>query len=122
MPIRGVRGAISVPVNTKDEILSATRELLQDMLKKNNGLEKEDIASVIFTTTQDVTAEFPPVAARVLGWDAVPMLCSHEIPVPGSLPMTIRVLIHWNTDKTQSEIKHIYLREAKKLRPDIAKE
>lgn len=121
MPIRGVRGAISVPANTKDEILSATRELLQDMLKKNNGLEKEDIASVIFTTTQDVTAEFPPVAARVLGWDAVPMLCSHEIPVPDSLPMTIRVLIHWNTDKTQSEIKHIYLREAKKLRPDIAK-
>jgi chorismate mutase len=121
MPVRGIRGATSIAVNTKDEILSATRELLQSILEKNDGLNKEDIASIIFTTTQDVTAEFPPVAARTLGWNAVPMLCSHEIPVPGSLPMTIRVLIHWNTDKTQAEIKHIYLREAKKLRPDIAK-
>ncbi len=121
MPVRGIRGATSIPANTKEEILSATREMLETILAENQGLLKEDIASIIFTTTQDVTAEFPPVAARTLGWSAVPMLCSHEIPVPGSLPMTIRVLIHWNTDKAQDEIKHIYLREAKKLRPDIAK-
>ena len=122
MPVRGIRGATTIPADTKDEILSATRELLQAMLTENDGLSKEDIASVIFTTTQDVTAQFPPVAARTLGWNAVPMLCSHEIPVPGSLPMTIRVLIHWNTDKAQNEINHIYLREAKKLRPDIVKQ
>jgi len=121
MPVRGIRGAITIPADTKKEILSATRDLLQTILAKNDGLNQEDIASILFTTTKDVTAEFPPVAARTLGWNAVPMLCSHEIPVPGSLPMTIRVLIHWNTDKTQSEIQHIYLREAKKLRPDIAK-
>lgn len=121
MPVRGIRGATSIPANTKEEILSATHELLEAIFASNDGLEKEDIASVIFTTTQDVTAEFPPVAARTLGWSAVPMLCSHEIPVPGSLPMTIRVLLHWNTEKAQNEIKHIYLREAKKLRPDIAK-
>lgn len=121
MPVRGIRGATSIPANTKEEILSATRELLQALLAENNELSKEDIASAFFTTTQDITAEFPPVAARTLGWNAVPMLCSHEIPVPGSLPLCIRVLIHWNTDKAQNEIKHIYLREAKKLRPDIAK-
>ena len=121
MPIRGIRGAINIPANTKAEILSATRELLQKILAENDRLDKAEIASIIFTTTQDVTAEFPPVAARTLGWNAVPMLCSHEIPVPGSLPMTIRVLIHWNTEKNQGEINHIYLREAKKLRPDIAK-
>ena len=121
MPTRGIRGAITIPADTKDEILSATRELLQAILAENIELNKEDIASAFFTTTQDVTAEFPPVAARTLGWNAVPMLCTQEIPVPGSLPMTIRVLIHWNTHKTQNEINHIYLREAKKLRPDIAK-
>jgi chorismate mutase len=121
MSVRGIRGATSIPADTQEEILSATRELLKAMLTENIELKKEDIASVLFTTTQDVTAEFPPVAARTLGWNQVPMLCSHEIPVPGSLPMTIRVLIHWNTDKNQDEINHIYLREAKKLRPDIAK-
>lgn len=120
MPVRGIRGAINIPANTKEEILSATRELLQAILAENAGLIKEDIASIIFTTTQDITAIFPPVAARTLGWNAVPMLCSHEIPVPGSMPMTIRLLLHWNTDKIQNEIKHIYLRDAKKLRPDIA--
>ena len=121
MSLRGIRGATSISVDSKEEILSATRELLQAILTENHDLRKEDVASALFTTTPDVTAEFPPVAARTLGWNAVPMLCSHEIPVPGSLPMTIRVLIHWNTHKAQSEIKHIYLREAKKLRPDIAK-
>ena len=120
MQTRGIRGAITVTADTKEEILSATRELLQAILAQNAELDKEDIASAFFTTTQDVAAEFPPAAARMLGWNAVPMLCTQEIPVPGSLPMTIRVLIHWNTDKSQSEIKHIYLREAKKLRPDIA--
>ena len=122
MSTRGIRGAITVPTDTKEEILSATQELLRGILAENPSLSKEDIASVLFTTTKDVVAEFPAVAARTLGWNTVPMLCTQEIPVPGSLPMTIRVLIHWNTDEIQSKIQHIYLREAKKLRPDIAKE
>ncbi|MBT3314433.1 MAG: chorismate mutase [Anaerolineae bacterium] len=120
MSVRGIRGAITIAFDTKEEILSATQELLLAILAENPALAKEDIASVLFTTTRDVAAEFPAVAARTLGWSAVPMLCTQEIPVPGSLPKAIRVLLHWNTNKKQEEIKHIYLRDAKKLRPDIA--
>ena len=119
MQTRGVRGATTVPVDTKEEVLSATQELLDAILHANPSLIADNIASTIFTTTADVTSAYPALAARQIGWDSVPILCSREIPVPNSLPMCIRVLIHWNTEKKQKEIKHIYLRGAKVLRPDL---
>ncbi len=119
MQTRGIRGAITVNADNQEEILSATKELLDSILSANPNLTPDFIASALFTTTADVSSAYPALAARQIGWDSVPMLCAREIPVPGSLPMCIRVLIHWNTDKTQKEIKHIYLRGAKILRPDL---
>ena len=86
-----------------------------------NGIEPEDVASALFTTTPDIDAEFPALAARQLGWINVALLCGYELGVPGALPLCIRVLIHWNTKKTAKEIQHVYLREAARLRPDIDK-
>jgi chorismate mutase len=120
MPCRGVRGATTIDRNEREDILTATRQLLALMIR-TNGIEARDVASAVFTTTQDVNAEFPALAARQLGWLDVPMLCSHEMAVPGSLPLCIRVMIMWNTDKRQQEIEHVYLREAKRLRPDLTK-
>ena len=88
---------------------------------RTNGIDPADIASAWFTTTVDVDAEFPALAARQLGWLDVPLICGHEIDVPGSLRKCIRVLLHWNTDKPQCEIEHVYVREAKRLRPDLTK-
>lgn len=118
--MRGIRGATTVNADEKDEILAATRELLEAILASNPDLKTGDIASVIFTVTEDLASAFPAQAARDLSWTLVPMMCAREIPVPGSLSRVIRVLIHWNTDLTQSEIKHVYLREAVKLRPDLS--
>ena len=115
MPVRGIRGAITAESNTKEAILAATKELLSE-IAKNNQLKIEDIASVIFSVTQDLNAEFPAVAARELGWDGTPLLCTKEIDVPGSLPRCIRVLVQVNTDKKQQEMKHVYLKEAVKLK------
>jgi chorismate mutase len=120
MTCRGVRGATTVDRNDREEILTATRQLLALMVRRN-GIEPRDLASAIFTTTPDIDAEFPALAARQLGWLDVPLLCSHEMTVPGSLPLCIRVMLHWNTDKRQTEIEHIYVREAKRLRPDLTK-
>lgn len=117
--VRGVRGAITVKENNSSEIFTATRELLQELMKENQ-VETEDIASIFFTVTQDLNAEFPALAARELGWRYVPLLCAKEIEVPTSMPKVIRVLMHINTTKKQSEIKHLYLREAAKLRPDLS--
>jgi len=117
--MRGIRGATTIETDVKENVLSATRELLEKVFASNPDLKTEDIASAIFTVTQDIISVFPALAARQMGWDQVPMMCAQEIPVPGSLPLCIRVLIHWNTNKTQDAIHHIYLREAKKLRPDI---
>ena len=117
MQCRGVRGATTVENNDREEILTATRQLLALMIHRN-GIEKKDIASAIFTTTRDLDAEFPALAARQLGWLDVPLLCGHEMTVPGGLANCIRVLIHWNTDKSQPEIRHVYVREAETLRPD----
>jgi len=119
MAIHGVRGAITISEDEKENILSATRELLGEILAANNGLKTDDIASALFTATNDIASAYPALAARQMGWDLVPMICAREIPVPDGLPMCIRVLIHWNTDKKQSEIQHVYLREAVKLRPDL---
>jgi chorismate mutase len=120
MPCRGVRGATTVASNDREEILTATRQLLALMIRLN-GIESSDVASAIFSTTTDLNAEFPALAARQLGWLDVPLLCGHEISVPGSLPLCIRVLLHWNTDKPQSEVEHVYVRDANRLRPDLTK-
>ena len=119
MPMRGVRGATTVNEDQADQMLAATQELLEAILVANPGMNTEDIASVIFTLTNDLSSAFPALAARRIGWNSVPMMCAREIPVPGSLPRCIRVLLHWNTDTPQSDIRHIYLREAVKLRPDL---
>lgn len=117
---RGVRGATTVQENTRDAILKATRQMLALMIRRNQ-IEAADISSAIFTVTRDVNAEFPALAARQLGWLGVPLLCGYEIDVPGSLPNCIRVLIHWNTDKAQEEIEHVYIHDAVRLRPDLSK-
>jgi chorismate mutase len=101
----------------REEILKATRELLALMIHLND-IQPQDVASAIFTTTPDLSAAFPATAARQLGWLDVPLMCSHEIDVPGSLGMCIRVLLHWNTSKLQRDIQHVYLKEAQSLRPD----
>ncbi len=116
---RGVRGATTARADNRDEILTATRQMVALMIRRN-GIEASDVASVTFTVTKDLGAEFPALAARQLGWIDVPLLCSYEISVPGSLPQCIRVLVHWNTDKTQKEIQHVYLHGAKRLRPDLS--
>lgn len=117
MMCRGVRGAITVPYNSEEAILSATRELLETILVAND-MTPDEIASVYFTTTTDLNATYPALAARQLGWFDMALLCGHEMEVPDSLPRVVRVLIHWNTTQTAKEIVHVYLREAKKLRPD----
>jgi len=121
MPVRGIRGAIVSTGNQPEAILSATRELLDAILVNNPTLKPEDIASAIFTVTDDLTSVYPAQAARQLGWNRVPLMCAQEIPVPGSLPRCIRVLIHWNTELSQSDVRHVYLGEAEKLRPDLSK-
>jgi chorismate mutase len=120
MPCRGVRGATTIERNEREEVLLATRQLLALMVRQN-GIDPRDVASALFSTTTDIDAEFPALAARQLGWLDVPLLCGHEMLVPGSLPLCIRVMIHWNTDKPQSEIEHIYVRDANRLRPDLSK-
>jgi len=119
MPTRGVRGATTVAADEPELILQATRELLEEILDENEDMKPEDIASAIFTVTEDIASTFPAQAARQMGWSLVPMLCAREIPVPGSLPRVIRVLVHWNTELPQSEVIHVYLHDAVKLRPDL---
>ena len=117
MICRGVRGATTVDEDKPEAVLRATRKLLALMIHVN-GIRPDDVASVIFTTTRDVVSQYPALAARQLGWLDVPLLCSHEMEVPGSLPHCIRVLLHWNMDKSQCEIQHVYLGAAQSLRPD----
>jgi len=119
MMTRGVRGAITVEHDDPVEILAATMRLLQ-AITRENGIAPEDVCSAIFTTTPDLRSTFPAEAARKMGWEKVPLLCSTEIPVAGSLPRCIRVLLHWNTDRAQHAIRHVYLDGAVALRPDIS--
>lgn len=120
MPVRGIRGAIDVAEDTSGAVLEATKQLLTAILKANPGLHREAIASAIFTTTRDLNSAFPAQAARQLGWDTVPMICSQEIPVPEAMPRVIRVLLLWNTDLSQAAVSHVYLGAAENLRPDLA--
>ena len=120
MPCRGIRGATTVETNTREAILDATRELLDELIRQND-VHKEDVASAYFTTTLDLNAEFPAVAARNgLGWINIALMCGHEMDVPGSLAMCLRILLHVNTERSQAEICHVYLRGAAVLRPDLA--
>ena len=118
---RGIRGATTVDYNDREEILAATTELLRLMIQENN-IELENIASASFTLTDDLNAVFPAVAARQSGWNEVPLICMREIPVPNSLGKCIRVLLLVNTDRSASEIQHIYLRQAVSLRPEFVPE
>ncbi len=122
MTTRGIRGAITVSEDSAEAILEATRELLLAILEANKGLQPRDITSIFFTATTDLVATHPALGARELGWVHVPLLCAQEIPVPDSLPRVIRVLIHWNTERPQDKIHHVYLREAVVLRPDLSQQ
>lgn len=120
MATRGIRGATTVDANAADAIKERTLELL-GVLVASNGLRPEDVASAIFTVTADLDAEFPALAVRSLpGWEDVPLLCAREIPVEGSLGRCIRVLLLWNTDRLQSQVRHAFLRGARGLRPGWA--
>ncbi len=115
--LRGIRGATTVDANDAGEIVAATRELLE-RIARANGVDPADVASVLFTVTPDLDAEFPARAAREMGWAEVPLVCGREVPVPGSLERCVRVLVHWNTDRAQTDVRHVFLREARTLRPE----
>jgi chorismate mutase len=119
MRTRGVRGATTATANTREAICSATQELLRRLIQANE-IPIEEIGSAFFTVTDDLDAEYPALAAREMGWIHVPLLCAREIPVPGGLARCIRVLLHVSTEKTQEQIRHVYLREAVSLRPAYA--
>ena len=122
MALRGIRGAITVSEDGRDEILTKTRDLLMAIQDANPSLRTCDIGSAFFSVTADITSAYPAEAARKMGWDQVPLLCLQEIPVIGSLPFCVRILIHWNTNLAQGDIHHMYLGKAKVLRPDLAVE
>lgn len=107
--------------NTKEAIIEATRDLLTHLVEAN-AIAVEDIASAFFSTTTDLDAEFPAVAARQIGWTDAALMCFHDMTVPGSLPHCVRVLVHWNTTKAAKEIKHVYINGAEKLRPDLIRQ
>ena len=109
MPVRGIRGATSVPVDTPAEVQAATQELLKEIFRANGIQSFDEIASAVFTTTADLTSSFPAEAARALGMNQVPLLCTCEIPVPNSMGRCLRILLHLNTDKAQSEIQSCVL-------------
>jgi chorismate mutase len=119
MTTRGIRGATTVTADQPGLILAATHELLEEIMRVNPSLQAEDIVNALFTMTDDLVSIHPALAARQMGWEYVPMMCAREIPVPGSLPRCIRVLVQWNTDCAQKAIQHVYLRDAVSLRPDL---
>lgn len=119
MAVRGVRGATTVEADNPALIRAAARELMEEILRRNQIADFDDVISAVFTTTQDLVSAFPAEAARAMGMNQVPLLCATEIPVTGSMPRCIRVLLHINSDRTPKEIEHVYLRDAQKLRPDL---
>ncbi len=118
MKCRGVRGATTVSANTAEAIVNGTVELLRAVIAAN-GIHEDDVASVIFTTTPDLTAAFPARAAREIGWTQTALLGCQEMDVPDGLHQAVRVLIHWNTTRTLDEIRHVYMHGAESLRPDL---
>ena len=118
MAVRAVRGAIQVDEDDRDQILDATTELISAVLERN-GLTQEDLISVVFTCTPDLTSEFPAYAARQLGFRDVPLMCATEMAVPGSMPRVVRLLAHVETDLPRAEVTHAYLRGAAALRRDL---
>jgi chorismate mutase len=116
--VRGLRGATSVAVDTGEEVISATAELIEEMMSRN-GLEKDDLITIIFTATPDIRSEFPAAAARKIGISHIPLLCAAELGITGAIPRVIRILMHIYTDLDYSALKHVYLREAKPLRTDL---
>ena len=117
--IRGVRGATTVESNSADAILAATQEVLRSMIEAN-GIAEDDVASILFTATPELDAAYPATAARNMGWTRTALMGFQEADVKDGLPMCIRVLVHWNTDLPIDAIKHVFLRDAIKLRPDLA--
>lgn len=118
MKFRGVRGATTIDEDSAEAIWSATRELLERVVQANE-IDEDDVASVIFTTTPDLTAAYPAKAARDMGWTQVALIGCQEMGVPGGIPHCIRILIHWNTPKSNADLHHVFLRGATALRPDI---
>ena len=119
MTVRAIRGAVQIDGNERDLILEGTTELVSEVMSRNN-LTTDDVISVLFTATPDLTAEFPALAARKLGFHDVPLLCANEIPVPTAMPRVVRLLAHVETAVPRSAIQHVYLRGAAALRLDIA--
>ncbi|MFD1937654.1 MULTISPECIES: chorismate mutase [Nonomuraea] len=117
--VRAIRGAIQVEANDRDAIISGTTELVAAVMERNQ-LTTDDVISVLFTATPDLTAEFPALAARKLGFHEVPLICCTEIGVPGALPRVVRLMAHVESDRPRAEIQHVYLRGATVLRQDIA--
>jgi chorismate mutase len=117
--VRGVRGATTADENSREAILAATRELLSLMIEAN-GVDPEDVASAIFTTTIDLNADYPALAARALGWHDVALMCMHEMNVPHGVKQCIRILLHWNTAVAACDVQHVYIKGAVNLRPDRA--
>jgi chorismate mutase len=116
---RGIRGATTVDANTAEDIQEVTTDLLEALIRLND-IAPDDVVSAIFTTTPELTASFPALAARNMGWLEVPLLCAHEMNVPGALGGVVRILLHVNTTRSSTEIRHVYLRNARSLRPEWA--
>ncbi|WP_281863210.1 chorismate mutase [Planomicrobium okeanokoites] len=120
--MRGIRGAITVSADNPEEILSETRKLVLEMAEQNQ-VDPELVASVVISTTTDISSAFPAKAVRTIeNWTFVPVMCTHEMDVPGSMPLCIRVMMHVNTPVTQKDIHHVYMNDAVKLRPDLLKD
>ena len=117
MAVRGVRGATVIQENTREAIIAGTREVLE-VLVRANGIHAEDVASAFFSTTRDLNADYPAIAARQIGWMDTALMCMHEMDVPHGLDHCVRVMVHWNTDRSASEVVHVYVRGAEILRPD----
>jgi chorismate mutase len=116
--VRGLRGATTVAEDTRQEVMDSTAELLQAMMERN-GVERDDLVTIIFTATPDITSEFPAAAARSIGISDVPLLCACEIDVQGSKPLVIRILMHIYTEKSLAELRHVYLKDTQSLRTDL---
>lgn len=119
MAVRGIRGATTVQQDTPEQIRAAARELMEEILRRNQIADFDDVISAVFTTTSDLSSAFPAEAARAMGMNFVPLLCAQEIPVPGSMARCLRILLHVNSDRSAREIEHVYLHDAQKLRPDL---